>query len=181
MVRSILGRRAATASSRTADRISVRRGSAALGGGRLYDTSYCDRHAGRSESLHPHGDCSIRSLWGCSRSSGARAGQDDAVGADQQREDDARRPGRTGAVACNGGAAVGRLHRLRTRGPVMASSSTKDDPGSDAAGLQVRLRHRHRSRDGAARLNEDIIRAISGRRGSRSSCWSGASRPSATG
>ena len=64
LVRSILGRTGGYSLSRTADKISVAEVLAALGGGRLYDTSYCDRHAGDRKVCTHMGDCSIRSLWG---------------------------------------------------------------------------------------------------------------------
>lgn len=64
LVRSVLGRTGGYTLSRGADRISVAEVLAALGGGRLYDTSYCDRHAGDLKVCTHMGDCSIRSLWG---------------------------------------------------------------------------------------------------------------------
>jgi Rrf2 family protein len=64
LVRSVLGRTGGYSLSRTADRISLAEVLAALGGGRLYDTDYCDRHAGDLKVCTHMGDCSIRSLWG---------------------------------------------------------------------------------------------------------------------
>ena len=64
LVRSVLGRTGGYSLSRSADRISLADILSALGGGRLYDTSYCDRHAGDLKVCTHMGDCSIRSLWG---------------------------------------------------------------------------------------------------------------------
>ena len=64
LVRSVLGRTGGYSLSRSADRISLADILAALGGGRFYDTGYCDRHAGDLKVCTHMGDCSIRSLWG---------------------------------------------------------------------------------------------------------------------
>ena len=64
LVRSVLGRTGGYSLRRTADTISLAEVLSALGGGRLYDTSYCDRHAGDLKVCTHMGDCSIRSLWG---------------------------------------------------------------------------------------------------------------------
>ncbi len=64
LVRSVLGRTGGYSLRRTADTISLAEVLSALGGGRLYDTSYCDRHAGDLKVCAHMGDCSIRSLWG---------------------------------------------------------------------------------------------------------------------
>ena len=64
LVKSVLGRTGGYSLSRSGDKVSVAEVLAALGGGRLYDTSYCDRHAGDLKVCTHMGDCSIRSLWG---------------------------------------------------------------------------------------------------------------------
>jgi Rrf2 family protein len=64
LVKSVLGRTGGYTLRRTADTISLAEVLSALGGGRLYDTSYCDRHAGDLKVCTHMGDCSIRSLWG---------------------------------------------------------------------------------------------------------------------
>jgi len=64
LVRSVLGRTGGYSLGRTADTISLAEILAVLGGGRLYDTSYCERHAGDQKVCTHMGDCSIRSLWG---------------------------------------------------------------------------------------------------------------------
>ena len=64
LVKSVLGRTGGYSLSRTAEKVSVAEVLAALGCGRLYDTSYCDRHAGDLKVCTHMGDCSIRSLWG---------------------------------------------------------------------------------------------------------------------
>src|SRR5437867_10039135 len=64
LVKSTLGRTGGYVLTRDATRISVAEVLAALGGGRLYDASYCDRHAGDLKVCTHMGDCSIRSLWG---------------------------------------------------------------------------------------------------------------------
>ena len=64
LVKSVLGRTGGYSLSRASDAISVAEVLAALGGGRLYDTSYCDRHSGDLKVCTHMGDCSIRSLWG---------------------------------------------------------------------------------------------------------------------
>jgi len=64
LVKSVLGRTGGYTLKRTADTISLAEVLSALGGGRLYDTSYCDRHAGDLKVCTHMGDCSIRSLWG---------------------------------------------------------------------------------------------------------------------
>ena len=64
LVKSVLGRTGGYSLARGAGQISVAEVLAALGGGRLYDTAYCDRHAGDQKVCAHMGDCSIRSLWG---------------------------------------------------------------------------------------------------------------------
>ena len=64
LVKSVLGRTGGYSLSKIADKMSVAEVLTALGGGRLYDTSYCDRHAGDLKVCTHMGDCSIRSLWG---------------------------------------------------------------------------------------------------------------------
>jgi Rrf2 family protein len=64
LVTSVLGRTGGYSLSRTAEAISLAEVLSALGGGRLYDTSYCDKHAGDLKVCTHMGDCSIRSLWG---------------------------------------------------------------------------------------------------------------------
>jgi Rrf2 family protein len=64
LVRSVLGRAGGYSLSRTAEKICLAEVLSALGGGRLYDTSYCDRHAGDLKVCTHMVDCSIRSLWG---------------------------------------------------------------------------------------------------------------------
>jgi len=64
LVKSVLGRTGGYTLRRIADSISLAEVLSALGGGRLYDTSYCDRHAGDLKVCKHMGDCSIRSLWG---------------------------------------------------------------------------------------------------------------------
>ncbi len=64
LVRSVLGRTGGYSLARGAGQISVAEVLAALGGGRLYDTAYCERHAGDLKVCMHMGDCSIRSLWG---------------------------------------------------------------------------------------------------------------------
>jgi Rrf2 family protein len=64
LVRSVRGRTGGYSLSRTAEQISLAEVLSALGGGRLYDTSYCERHAGDLKVCTHMGDCSIRSLWG---------------------------------------------------------------------------------------------------------------------
>src|SRR5262249_41898318 len=64
LVQSVLGRTGGYSLSRAATKISLAEVLSALGGGRLYDTSYCDRHAGDLKVCTHMGDCSIRSLWG---------------------------------------------------------------------------------------------------------------------
>lgn len=64
LVKSVLGRTGGYTLSRTAESINLADVLTALGGGKLYDTSYCDRHAGDLDVCKHMGDCSIRSLWG---------------------------------------------------------------------------------------------------------------------
>ncbi len=64
LVKSTLGRTGGYVLTRDASRISVGEVLTALGGGRLYDGAYCERHAGDLKVCTHMGDCSIRSLWG---------------------------------------------------------------------------------------------------------------------
>ena len=64
LVKSTLGRTGGYVLTRDASRISIAEVLAALGGGRLYDGGYCERHAGDLKVCTHMGDCSIRSLWG---------------------------------------------------------------------------------------------------------------------
>ena len=64
LVKSVLGRMGGYSLARGAAQTSVADVLAALGGGRLYDTDYCERHSGDRKICTHMGDCSIRSLWG---------------------------------------------------------------------------------------------------------------------
>lgn len=64
LVKSVLGRTGGYSLARSAGQTSVAEVLAALGGGRLYDTAYCERHAGDLKICTHMVDCSIRSLWG---------------------------------------------------------------------------------------------------------------------
>src|SRR5262245_47120459 len=64
LVRSVLGRTGGYSLVRSAESISLAEVLSALGGGRLYDMAYCERHAGDLKICTHMGDCSIRSLWG---------------------------------------------------------------------------------------------------------------------
>ena len=109
LVQSVLGRTGGYRLGRTADRISVADVLSALGGGRLYDTSYCDRHAGDLKVCTHMGDCSIRSLWGVLEDLLERVLRrttlSELIGTEKSMHAvlDERAP-----VACNGGAAVQR-------------------------------------------------------------------------
>ena len=64
LVKSVLGRMGGYSLARSAGQTSLAEVLAALGGGRLYDTDYCEKHAGDRTICTHMGDCSIRSLWG---------------------------------------------------------------------------------------------------------------------
>ena len=62
LVQSTRGQAGGYALARPADRINLGEALAALGG-RLYEASFCDTHAGVSRLCTHMPDCSIRSVW----------------------------------------------------------------------------------------------------------------------
>src|SRR6266571_5271195 len=117
---------------------------------------------GGPESLHAHGGLLHPIPVGRARGSpGARAAQDDAVGAPQQREDHARRFGRarTGRVRQRGPRSA--LHRLRTRGRVMARSSTKTIQDLTQQDYKYGFVTDIEAETVPRGLSEEIVRAIS--------------------
>jgi Rrf2 family iron-sulfur cluster assembly transcriptional regulator len=62
LVQSTRGQSGGYALARPADRINLGEALAALGG-RLYEASFCDTHAGVSRLCTHMPDCSIRSVW----------------------------------------------------------------------------------------------------------------------
>jgi Rrf2 family protein len=61
-VRSTRGQSGGYQLARPASEIKVGEALASLGG-RLYDPTFCDRHAGTEDLCHHATDCSIRSVW----------------------------------------------------------------------------------------------------------------------
>ena len=76
-VKSTRGQAGGYALARPADQISVAEVLAALGG-RLFDSGFCDRHAGVEVRCHHLGDCSIRPVCGSSRRGRSGPGRADA-------------------------------------------------------------------------------------------------------